>query len=129
MPMMNGDDEEFLTSNTEKLKAIPKIKTDLDLDEFHAQVRKVGCAFIDRHDEISPVEISLYELRQKIGAIPSIPFITAGTLSRKFASGAEGVVVDVKWGKGSFIRDVEDAKQLARSITRVGRLMKRRCVA
>jgi len=67
MPMMNGDDEEFLTSNTEKLKAIPKIKTDLDLDEFHAQVRKVGCAFIDRHDEISPVEISLYELRQKIG--------------------------------------------------------------
>jgi pyrimidine-nucleoside phosphorylase len=129
MPMMNGDDEEFLTSNSEKLKAIPKIKTDLDLDEFHALVRKHGCAFVDRHDEISPVEISLYELRQKIGAIPSIPFITAGTLSRKFASGAEGVVVDVKWGKGSFIRDVEDAKQLARSITRVGRLMKRRCVA
>ena len=129
MPMMNGDDEEFLTSNSEKLKAIPKIKTDLDLEEFHALVRKHGCAFVDRHDEISPVEISLYDLRQKIGAIPSIPFITAGTLSRKFASGAEGVVVDVKWGKGSFIRDVEDAKQLARSITRVGRLMKRRCVA
>jgi pyrimidine-nucleoside phosphorylase len=50
-------------------------------------------------------------------------------LSRKFASGAEGVVVDIKWGKGSFIRDAEDAKQLARSITRVGRIMKRRCVA
>ena len=56
-------------------------------------MRKHGCAFVDRNDEISPVEISLYELSQKIGAIPSIPFITAGTLSRKFASGAEGVVM------------------------------------
>ena len=44
MPMMNGDDEEFLTSNCEKLKAIPKIKTDLDLDEFHSLVAKHGCA-------------------------------------------------------------------------------------
>ena len=44
MPLMNGYDEEFLTSNSEKLKAIPKIKTDLD-DTFHAQVRKIGCAF------------------------------------------------------------------------------------
>ena len=129
MPLMNGYDEEFLTSNCEKLKAIPKIKTNLDLEDFHAQVRKIGCAFADRNDEISPVENILYDLRQKIGAIPSIPFITAGMLSRKFASGAEGVVVDIKWGKGSFIRDAEDAKQLARSITRVGRIMKRRCVA
>jgi pyrimidine-nucleoside phosphorylase len=129
MPLMNGDDEEFLTSNSEKLKAIPSIKTNLDLDTFAAQVRKIGCVFSDLNEEISPVENSLYELRQKIGAIPSIPFITAGMLSRKFAAGAEGVVVDIKWGKGSFIRDVEDAKQLARSITRVGRIMKRRCVA
>ena len=99
------------------------------MEDFHAQVRKIGCAFADRNDEISPVENILYELRQKIGAIPSIPFITAGMLSRKFASGAEGVVVDIKWGKGSFIRDAEDAKQLARSITSVGRIMKRHCVA
>jgi pyrimidine-nucleoside phosphorylase len=50
-------------------------------------------------------------------------------LSRKLAEGAEGLVIDVKWGNGSFIKDVEQAKQLARSITRVGRSMKRRCVA
>ena len=129
MPMMNGDDEEFLTSNSEKLQAIPKFDPKLDLDEFGDQVRKLGCAFVDRHEEIAPVEASLYSLRQKIGAIPSIPYITAGTLSRKFAAGAEGVVVDIKWGKGSFMKDLEEAKQLARSITRVGRLMKRRCVA
>ena len=129
MPMMNGDDEEHLTSTTEKLKAIPKVNTEIDLDDFTDQVRKLGCAFAERHDEISPVESILYDLRQKIGAIPSIPFITAGTLSRKLAAGAEGVVVDVKWGKGSFITNAEDAKQLARSLTRVGRALKRRCVA
>jgi pyrimidine-nucleoside phosphorylase len=101
----------------------------MDLDEFGDQVRKLGCAFVNRHEEIAPVESTLYAMRQKIGAIPSIPYITAGTLSRKFAAGAEGVVVDIKWGKGSFMKDLEEAKQLARSITRVGRLMKRRCVA
>ena len=130
MPMMNGDDEEHLTSTTEKLKAIPNVNTDIDLDDFTDQVRKLGCAFAERHAEISPVESILYDLRQKIGAIPSIPFITAGTLlSRKLAAGAEGVVVDIKWGKGSFISNAEDAKQLARSLTRVGRALKRRCVA
>ena len=129
MPLMNGDDEEFLSSNSEKLKAIPKVKTAMDLEEFSTQVRKLGCAFADLHEEISPVESILYELRKKIGAIPSIPFITAGTLSRKLAAGAEGVVVDIKWGKGSFIKNAEDAKQLARALTRVGRTLKRRCVA
>jgi len=129
MPMMNGDDEEFLTSNSEKLQAITKFDPNMDLDEFGDQVRKLGCAFVNRHEEIAPVESTLYAMRQKIGAIPSIPYITAGTLSRKFAAGAEGVVVDIKWGKGSFMKDLEEAKQLARSITRVGRLMKRRCVA
>ena len=129
MPLMNGDDEEFLSSNCEKLSAIPKINTKIDLEDFAVQVRKVGCSFSNRNEEISPVEEILYKLRQNIGAIPSIPFITAGTLSRKLAAGAEGVVVDVKWGKGSFIKNAEDAKQLARSLTRVGRTLKRRCVA
>jgi len=129
MPLMNGDDEEILSSNCEKLAAIPKINTKIGLEDFAVQVRKLGCSFSSRNDEISPVEEILYKLRQNIGAIPSIPFITAGTLSRKLAAGAEGVVVDVKWGKGSFIKNAEDAKQLARSLTRVGRTLKRRCVA
>ena len=49
--------------------------------------------------------------------------------SKKLAEGSEGLVIDVKWGNGSFIKDLEQAKQLARSMTRVGRSMKRRCVA
>ena len=63
------------------------------------------------------------------GRFPSLPLIAGSVLSRKLAEGSEGLVIDVKWGNGSFIKDLEQAKQLASSMTRVGRSMKRRCVA
>ncbi|MGJ3242960.1 MAG: thymidine phosphorylase [Opitutales bacterium] len=129
MPMMNGVDEEFVISNLDKLKAIPKFNGSIELKDFTRQLTKVGCAFCEQHKEIAPVDGILYRLRQETGTIPSLPLITGSVLSRKLAEGAEGLVVDVKWGNGSFITDLEQAKQLARSITRVGRSMKRRCVA
>ena len=129
MPTMNGVDEEFLISNLLKLSSIPGFSPKCDLDDFLEQVRSVGVAFVEQHKEIAPVDTILYDLRQKIGAIPSIPFITASSMSRKFAAGAESLVVDVKWGNGSFISNPEEARQLARSMTRVARSLKRRCVA
>ena len=129
MPMMNGVDEEHVISNLDKLSSIPGFNSVLDLKEFKAQLKKVGCTFIRQDEEIAPVDAMLYKLRQKTGTIPSLPLITGSVLSRKLAEGAEGLVIDVKWGNGSFVKDVEQAKQLARSITRVGRSMKRRCVA
>jgi pyrimidine-nucleoside phosphorylase len=129
MPTMNGVDEEHVISNLDKLSSIPKFNPILDLDGFKAQLKKVGCTFIKQDPEIAPVDAKFYNLRQQTGTIPSLPLITGSVLSRKLAEGAEGLVIDVKWGNGSFIKDVEQAKQLARSITRVGRSMKRRCVA
>jgi pyrimidine-nucleoside phosphorylase len=129
MPTMNGVDEEHVISNLDKLSAIPKFNPVLDLKGFKAQLKKVGCTFIQQDPEIAPVDSILYKMRLQTGTIPSLPLITGSVLSRKLAEGAEGLVIDVKWGNGSFIKDVEQAKQLARSITRVGRSMKRRCVA
>ncbi len=129
MPMMNGVDEEFVISNLDKLAAIPGFNPELELKEFVQQIKKTGCAMVKQHKEIAPVDEILYHMRKNTGTIPSLPLITGSVLSRKLAQGAEGLVVDVKWGNGSFIRDVEKARQLARSITRVGRSMKRRCVA
>lgn len=129
MPTMNGVDEEHVISNLDKLSSIPGFNPVLSLNEFKAQLKKVGCTFIRQDEEIAPVDSMLYKLRQKTGTIPSLPLITGSVLSRKLAEGAEGLVIDVKWGNGSFVKDVEQAKQLARSITRVGRSMKRRCVA
>ncbi|MFU8847645.1 MAG: thymidine phosphorylase [Opitutales bacterium] len=129
MPTMNGVDEEHVISNLDKLSAIPGFNPVLDLKGFKAQLKKVGCTFIRKDDDIAPVDSILYKLRLETGTIPSLPLITSSILSRKLAEGAEGLVVDVKWGNGSFVKDLEQAKQLARSITRVGRSMKRRCVA
>lgn len=129
MPNMNGVDEEFVISNLDKLSAIPGFNPKLELDKFVDQLSDIGCAIIEQSNQIAPVDEILYQMRQQTATIPSLPLITGSVLSRKLAQGAEGLVVDVKWGNGSFIKDVEQAKQLARSITRVGRSMKRRCVA
>lgn len=129
MPAMNGIDEELIISTLDKLSSIPGFNPELSMDKFVDQLRDVGCALIQQREEIAPVDSILYDLRQNTATVPSLPLITGSVLSRKLAQGAEGLVVDVKWGNGSFIKDVEQAKQLARSITRVGRSMKRRCVA
>ncbi len=129
MPMMVGHDEDFIISNLSKLESIPGINTQLSLKDFIKQLKAVNCAITRQCDEIAPVDNILYKMRQKTAVIPSLPLITASVLSRKLAQGAEGLVIDVKWGNGSFIKDLEQAKQLARSVIRVGRSMKRRCVA
>ena len=129
MPAMNGVDEEYVISSLDKLSAIPNFNPILDLEGFKSQLKEVGCTIIKQSPEISPVDTKLHQLRLQTGTIPSLPLITGSVLSRKLAEGAEGLVIDVKWGNGSFVKDLEQAKQLARSITRVGRSMKRRCVA
>jgi pyrimidine-nucleoside phosphorylase len=126
---MNGVDEEFVISNLDKLSAIPGFQPKMDLDTFVDTLSDIGCVICEQSPEIAPVDEIIYNMRQQTATIPSLPLITGSVLSRKLAQGAEGLVVDVKWGNGSFIKDVEQAKQLARSITRVGRSMKRRCVA
>lgn len=129
MPMMNGNDEEFLLSTLEKLQAIPGFRAELTLKEFVKQLKAHNCAIAAQAEDIAPVDAKLYAMRQETATIPSLPLITASVLSRKLAQGAEGLIMDVKWGKGSFIKDLEQAKQLARSLTRVARSMNRRCVA
>jgi pyrimidine-nucleoside phosphorylase len=129
MPMMNGVDEEFVISNLDKLSAIEGFKKSMDIEQFVNQLKTVNCAIVEQNPLIAPVDEILYQMRQKTATIPSLPLITGSVLSRKLAQGAEGLVIDVKWGNGSFIKEIDQAKQLARSITRVGRSMKRRCVA
>lgn len=129
MCSMSGAEEDFVIGALDKLAAIPGFKSEIDLKAFVKQLVDVNCSMIRQHPEIAPVDGILQQLRQDTGTIPSLPLITGSVLAKKLAEGAEGLVVDVKWGNGSYIRDLEQAKQLARSITRVGRNMKRRCVA
>lgn len=129
VPMMGGTDQDFAISTLDKLSAVPGFNADLSIEEFVEKLETVGGAMVRQSPELAPADAKLYQMRKKTATIPSLPLITGSVLSKKLAEGAEGLVIDVKWGNGSFIRDLEQAKQLARSMTRVGRSMKRRCVA
>ncbi|TVR47317.1 MAG: thymidine phosphorylase [Puniceicoccaceae bacterium] len=129
VPMMGNEDQDYVISTIDKLAAIPGFRSDLSIKEFVAQLTKIHGAIVSQSPDLAPADAKLFELRKSTGTIPSLPLITGSVLSKKLAEGAEGLVIDVKWGNGSFIKDLEQAKQLARSMTRVGRSMKRRCVA
>lgn len=128
-PTLKGLEEDFIISDFDKLSSIKGFNYNLSLKEIVKQLETIGCVICAQNEQITPVDTRLYEMRKKIGTIPCIPLITGSVLSKKLAEGAEGLVVDVKWGNGSYIKDLEQAKQLARSITRVSRSMNRRCVA
>jgi len=129
VPMMCGIEHDYVINTLTKLASIPGFKGNISNDQFVSQLAKIGGAITAQTDDLAPVEAKFYELRKETATIPSLPLITGSVLSKKLAEGSEGLVIDVKWGNGSFIKDLEQAKQLARSMTRVGRSMKRRCVA
>lgn len=129
VPGMTSPDEDFVLTVEDKMASILGFKTKLTLDEFQKQLSTIGCAICEHDNSISPVDEKIYNMRHMTATIPSLPLITASVLSKKFAIGADGLVVDVKWGNGSYLRDIEQARQLARTITRVARVMKHRCVA
>jgi pyrimidine-nucleoside phosphorylase len=129
VPMMCDDEHDYIINTLEKLSAVPGFKPKMTIDAFTAQLGKIGGAIVAQDEKLAPADAKFFETRKSTGTIPSLPLITGSVLSKKLAEGSEGLVIDVKWGNGSFIKDVEQAKQLARSMTRVGRSMKRRCVA
>ena len=129
VPMMCGVEHDHVINTLEKLCAIPGFKPHLTNEHFALQLAKINGAICTQNADLAPADARFYALRKETGTIPSLPLITGSVLSKKLAEGAEGLVIDVKWGNGSFIKELEQAKQLARSMTRVGRSMKRRCVA
>lgn len=129
VPAFISNDEDFAISATDKMNSIPGFKSKLTEAECVKILSKVGCAIVDQNKEIAPIDETLSALRRDTATSGSLPLITGSILSKKFAEGCEGLVVDVKWGNGSTIRDIDQAKQLARTLTRVARSMKRKCVA
>ncbi|MDE6576488.1 MAG: thymidine phosphorylase [Opitutales bacterium] len=129
VPSMIGEEEGFVISDLDKLRSIPGFQSEIPHDQFMKQLQQVGCAIIEQRPEITPINNILYKMRKETGTVPSIPLLTSGLLSKKFSEGADGLVADVKWGNGAYVRDVESAKQLGRMVTRVAKSMNRKCVA
>lgn len=121
VPMMSGRGLGHAGGTLDKLEAIPHFDVKLPLGRFVEQVETLGCALVGQTEAIAPADRRLYALRDVTGTVESVPLITASILSKKLAEGARGLVLDVKAGRGAYMKTKEQARQLAASLVRVGR--------
>lgn len=129
VPMVSGRGLGHTGGTLDKLEAIPGFSVSMPVERFVAQVKELGCALIGQTADIAPADKKLYALRDVTATVESIPLITASILSKKLAEGIDGLVLDVKVGRGAFMKTKEDARELARSLVRVGKLAKKRVTA
>jgi pyrimidine-nucleoside phosphorylase len=123
VPMISGRALAHSGGTLDKLEAIPGFRTDLPLDQFNDVLQRCGLALIGQTKEIAPADRRLYALRDLTATVPYRPFICASIMSKKLAEGLDGLVLDVKWGNGAFMRDFEDALALAGMMSSVGKRM------
>ena len=113
----------------DKLESFPGFNISIGEQRFFDNVNKHGIAIIGQTADLDPADKKLYALRDVTGTVPSIPLIVSSIMSKKLASGADVIVLDVKCGDGAFMKTVDEAKELARGLTRIGRLAGRKCAA
>lgn len=129
VPTLVDSYDGLVIPDLDKMSSIPGFDYQFDAKKFQKQLKKIGCCYYKQPENIAPVDVTLDKVRRLIGTISSVPLVTGSILGSKLSSGADGVVVDVKWGNGSFVKDMEQAKQLGRMITRVARALNKKCIA
>jgi pyrimidine-nucleoside phosphorylase/thymidine phosphorylase len=129
VPMISGRGLGHSGGTLDKLESIPGFTVGLSLEEFRRAVSEIGCGLIGQTEEIAPADRKLYALRDVTSTVESVPLITASILSKKLAEGIDALVMDVKVGSGAFMKDMESARQLAKSLQTIGTRMGIRVVA
>ncbi|HET9886000.1 MAG TPA: thymidine phosphorylase [bacterium] len=123
IPMISGRALGHTGGTLDKLESIPGLRTNLEIDAFLRIVKDTGFAIAAAGSDLARADAKLYQLRDVTGTVPSIPLITASILSKKYAAGVEALVLDVKSGSGAFLREPEEARRLAETLTGVSREM------
>ena len=113
----------------DKLESFPGYNISIGERRFIDNVNRIGIAIIGQTADICPADKKLYALRDVTGTVPSVPLIVSSIMSKKLASGADVIVLDVKCGDGAFMKTEEQARELARGLTRIGRLAGKKCAA
>lgn len=113
----------------DKLESIPGFSTTLTLDDMHKQVEEIGVAIGQQTQNLTPADGMLYALRDVTATIDSMPLIASSVVSKKIASGADNIILDVKYGSGAFMKTPEDAEKLAQLMVNIGKILNKSITA
>ena len=120
VPMISGRGLGITGGTLDKLDSIPGLRTVLSQGEILDLVNSVGCVICGQTEQMVPADKGLYALRDVTGTVPSIPLIVASILSKKLAEGLQALILDVKFGSAAFMTTINQARQLARAMVRLG---------
>ena len=120
VPQLSGRGLGHTGGTLDKLESIPGWRAELSNEEFRSALREVGAVVCAAGAQLAPADANLYALRDVTGTVDSIPLIAASIMSKKIAEGTQALTLDVKVGSGAFMRDVESARELARTMVDLG---------
>lgn len=125
---MSGRGLGFTGGTVDKLEAIPNYQTGITMEQFIKNVKQIGISMISQTLDLAPADKKIYALRDSISCVESIPLIASSIMSKKIASGAQKIVLDVTVGKGAFMKNIEQARKLSHTMIEIGKLANRQTV-